>query len=250
METISERYNLVLIITGCIRPTEGVYKLAIKDPQIREKQYIDSIKWFIQRSDFKRIIFCDNSGQKVNREIVELANREKKIFEWISYHGDSERVLYKGKGFGEGECLSYAINHSRIINENDYICKITGRLIIKNINSFIQKYHYNKNYFFALRSRENIGRRCKMIDTRFYGMPLCIYKEYFEDGYSDVDDNKKIYLENVFYHIVYKNNLSIEKMFFYPQFRGYSASTGGEYKDTKIKNIIKQFMTLGGGCYP
>ena len=63
-------HNYVLVITGCISPQSDVPFLAVKDPNNRRQQYLDSIKFYIKHSYAKNIVYCDNSNSNVDFENV------------------------------------------------------------------------------------------------------------------------------------------------------------------------------------
>ena len=60
----------------------------------------------------------------------------KKEFEWISFQGNTTKTQEKGKGYGEGEIIEYAINHSQLLAKSKMLMKLTGRFYVKNMTLF------------------------------------------------------------------------------------------------------------------
>lgn len=243
------RGKTVLIITGCVTPNKDMSFLAVKDSKLRYEQYINSIKFFLDNSLFTNIVFCDNSECKINESLVFYADKINKKLEWLSFAGDDIQQLNKGKGFGEGEIMEYVIRNSQLVRSNDYICKVTGRLTINNINRFILLANNNETYVFT--TGLNLGKNIsKGIDTRFYGMPKKVYNSVFREAYLDVDDMNGNYLEQEFYKSYINTSLSIGTISFFPDFNGVSGSMGVQYKEPKWKIYAKSFMTMRGMYSP
>lgn len=134
-----------LIITGCIAPMKQD-NLMISNAKVRLNQYLDSIEFYLNHSNAKIIIFCENSNYEYDYSwLKELANSKGKDFEWISFKGDATLIKKQGKGAGEGEIIEYAIRHTQFKFDN--IEKVTGRLIVKNISNIEMKIDYKNVYF-------------------------------------------------------------------------------------------------------
>lgn len=226
--------NYVLLITGCIKPDEKVPFLKLKETEVRRKQYIDSIQYYINMPSIKRIVFCDNSSAVEVESLYELAKKKDKQFEWISFLGNTVESIKRGKGYGEGEIIEYALKKSKLIKESDYIIKVTGRIIIKNINFLLKYMHSDKLYFVR---NTNIN-----VDTKLYGIPIETYKKYFIDLYKSVDDINNRYLENLFSDAILDNKLKIHSFIVYPNVEGISGSTGKSYSYPLSKRVKLTIM--------
>lgn len=220
---------MILIITGCIKPHTKVKQVCLIDSKEREREYIESIEYFIKRTDIQKIVYCDNSGYDLDcSKLIEIAKTSHKQFEYIQFEGNLKKTIERGKGYGEGEMMEYAISHSKILNSNDFIFKITGRLIVKNFNEIIDKINQSKVYLLPHSFKVSNDE----IDTRFYAMPIHIYNKFFRQLYYDVDDINQHYIEHCFYDCITNNN--IESYIFprYPYIIGRSGSTGKNYAIT------------------
>ena len=229
----------VLLITGCITPYKDVHMLVLTDSIERRKQYIDSIKFYITHSKIKRIIYCDNSAAKSEEELFDLADSKGKKFEWISFSGESERILKQGKGYGETEIIRYALEHSELITEDDYLIKVTGRLIVKNIN-FLLKMSNRKSILVAP-NRIRDGRF--YVNTRLYMMPIKLYKKFFLNLENMVNDSDNIYLEHAFAMCIREANLKYKKLYIAPWIEGVSGSTGRLYKPS-LHSYMRECVKL------
>ena len=227
--------DYALIITGCVDPDSSVPFLQLKDKTERAKQYIDSIHYYIEKTSIASIVFCDNSGTRAPEHLFELAQKYSKRFEWISFLGDKKKSVEQGKGYGEGEIIEYALSHSSILKSAGYIVKVTGRVVIRNINLLLRFMREDRIYF--LRNTAN------NVDTKLYGMPILTYQHYFSKLYLDVDDLHGRYLENKFSDAIIKNGIHIDPFIVFPNAQGISGSTGQPYT-IPIINRIKQTIKI------
>lgn len=253
---MNKKYKNVLLITGCINPVPQKY-LVLKEIRPRLEQYIQSIKFYILKSNFKSIIFCENSDYNYGNvnELINLAKNAGKKFEWISFKGNFEKTALQGKGFGEGEIVEYALENSKLLQKCEYFTKITGRLIVTNINKVLDLTNFDKFNIFMNR---DIYRR-KGVDTRLYIIKKEIYIKYFLKAYENVNDNAihPLALEDIFYVNVLQHKAEWINLAVYPRFIGISGGNGKNYAaESKIKiNIFSffckhnMFNTLFLVCY-
>lgn len=61
-------HQVVLLLTGCIRPNIKNDILAITDVETRKNQYLEAIRWYVQNTPYK-IVFCENSGYDISSEL-------------------------------------------------------------------------------------------------------------------------------------------------------------------------------------
>lgn len=231
---------MVLILTGTFKPQDNKLSNIINiDDRIR--QYKNSLEFYIKQSKFKKIVLVDNSNYKVYmNDINKLAISYNKKFELIQFNGDYNNIVLKGKGYGEGEMIKYCIQNSKLFKDEDYFIKITGRLIVKNINKIYSSINQKMNYFNA---DDILGIISKRIDTRFYATRIEDYKKYLINSYQYVEDYNKYYIEHVFYDVIKDKKINHRSFIFYPIIKGISGSTGVVYRGNRSnkKSILALF---------
>lgn len=233
--------DFVLLITGCICPNANQPYLLISEPKIRYDQYVDSIVFYIEHTEVKKIVFCESSNYLdfEYEKILKLAKGKNKEFEWLTFQGDNKRIETKGKGYGEGEIIKYALNKSNLLCKANAFAKVTGRLKIKNLDEIMRKIKWKNNYFNAdINSKQGI-------DTRFYYCQKEFYKTYLIDLYLKCDEYNKLSLEKVFYATLIRNK-EIRNLPLYPIFVGISAGNGNIYSEKgsiklKIADVLCRF---------
>ena len=210
----------ILILTWTISPskTQG-YKSASITTEIREKQYLKSLIFYITQSDFWKIVFCENSNYKFNKStldnLIYLSKYFGKEIELLHFKWNYEKVDELWYWYWDWECIDYAFDNSKIFQNNESFYKISWRYIIGNINRMIECYKNNNNFFMR-----DIPSFFSM-NTWFFKMDSELYKKYFYNIKNSVNHwNKwlkewkisknsktKEILETVFYSILYNNNL-------------------------------------------
>lgn len=181
------------------------------------------MKRYINESNFDIFVFCENTGYQFRKdEIKVLAHKSGKIIEFLSFVSNIEMVNKLGKGYGEGECIEYAINKSKFLQDDEVtFFKITGRLFVENINEIINKNLNKTNCFLT------DGLNTKSVKTVFFKAKVSFFKFFLLEAYKKVID-----AENKFLEYIYFENLIDKKvngLAHYPNINGNSGSTGKPY---------------------
>lgn len=218
---------MTLIITGCIDVSKNMPFVAVTDLETRLNAYVETIRWAIEETKFKKIIFCENSNYNFNeKECIKLAKKYEKSFEYLTFSGDTKKCEEKGKGYGEGEIINHVLENSKLLKDEDYFYKITGRLKIKNINKLIKS--NKKNYFMN-------KKLLNEVDTRFYGINKETFIKNLKNEHEKVNDFNNYYLEHAYHDALIKRNVKYRTFCERPLFIGIAGSTGKIYADEKSK---------------
>ena len=126
--------NVVVLLTGCVNPPRNAIYTTISNKDVRYQMYHKAIDFYITNCKYKKIVFCDNSNFKDFPDLEDKAKDNGVELELLAFKGDSEMVVKKGKGYGDGEIIEYALTNSKLIGSCEYFIKISGRYIFDNIN--------------------------------------------------------------------------------------------------------------------
>jgi len=137
-------------------------------------------------NDIIKIIENEKDNESVN-----LSNNEKihliyDNIELISYNENNKSSLY-GKGYGERDAIKYAINNSKLI-DNNFIIKITGRYYIWNLD-IIDKY-LKCNTYVACKYMSKVSN---LVDTRLIVFNKNFFNNYLQN--QQINDKKGISME-------------------------------------------------------
>ena len=218
---------MILLLTGCINPN-GMTMTALSNQEERKRQYVEAIHFYLSNTSYP-IVFSENSGT----DISHLFKKEIKSgrLEYLSFSGNQNKE--KGKGYGECEIIQYALNNSKIIHfvKDKRIAKITGRLIIRNINSIVRGHSIlfpQKTVFCAINSNLSFP------DSRFIIAPECFYQTFLKSKEA-INDTQGYFFEHALCDTIKR-----EKQFPYspfllmPQIEGKSGSSGIIYHKEKL----------------
>lgn len=204
---------------------------------IRLEQYKSALEFYIGCHEVSNIILCDNSNS-INSDFSkekEKAKAFRKKLEILYIHTNEYMISQYGKGYGEAEILDYVISHSKLLTDNDMFLKVTGRLILCNVDALI-KQAINCKF-----KTDIIINKCgnHSVDSRFFISKVSIYKELFCEAKFKVNDHVGRYLENVYYDIIVSQNLKSTCFSRFPRVSGQSGSLGYYYNDNTWKRRIK-----------
>jgi hypothetical protein len=103
------------------------------NPTTREDDYVRSLEKWIDSTAYP-IVFCENSGYPLNKIEKVMRKCTNRDTECLQFEGNDFPGEF-GKGFGELRIIEYAVQHSRLIMESDFVVKVTGRLFISNVEA-------------------------------------------------------------------------------------------------------------------
>lgn len=223
----------VLLLTATIDP--NVFNTPftfLKDKEERFSQYYKTVKKYLEQSSIDAVVLCDNSLCPNNfKELEILALKNDKLFEYISFLGNKNKIHKLGKGFGEGEIIKYALKKSEVLNDNlKVFYKITGRIFIDNITSILKNTKTTNCFLLS-----SIRKRDK-IDTRFFRTEIEFFKNKLEDVYLNCNDFENNYLEDVYFKILINEKRG--NLYCYPKYTGNSGSDGISYEKTVLKYFL------------
>jgi len=217
--------------------------VAISDPSHRVKLTLDSIKQWLEIAGDLNIVICDGSGYDLTQEVSAYFPLAK--IECIHFQNDNELVSMYGKGYGEGEIIKYALEHSVYLKQADYFIKCTSKLWVKNFPEIMRRWNNQFQCQFGLEKPKSFRRAIPhIIDTRFYIINKNYYSKYFIDTYKKVRDHEGYYLENSFRDVVLNAKLKASSILFttHPQIEGVAGTSGETYRS--ISPMTGRFKNL------
>lgn len=178
---------MVLLLSASIRPSSIASNGKRLDPVERENDYIAATSFYLSRGF--SVVLVDNSGyvsEKLSSLKLNYLNFEYLVF--------NTTQSYLGKAKGEIEIINYALKFSELLSEVNYLVKITGRYIIKNINDILCKVDFKENSVYI-----NPTRNLKWADTRLMMMSKEYYNVYFLPAVRFSDEKDKNYYMEVYF---------------------------------------------------
>jgi hypothetical protein len=227
----------ILLLTGAVKP-KPIPFLSLTDHITRASHYREAIQFYITKSMFTKIVFVENTGYAEGFDyLLAIAKKNGKILEILSFSGDYELLKKAGKGVGEFENIDFALKNSKLITDQSYITKVTGRYIIQNINEFYYSHHSYDVSFNRIPSY-------RMIDAFVFSFKPQIWKDYFIELKNYVDDPNGIYFEHVIFEGIQNNAISVRMLPALPKYEQISGTTGLLSNSINIKTKIDYILGL------
>jgi hypothetical protein len=232
--------KIPLLITSYINAGQSS-TVNLKDPNTRLSLTIEGISHWLKLNPSLNIVICDGSNSDQSILIKQLFPNSQ--IEWVYFQNNHTLVEKYGKGFGEGEIIEYALNHSTILRFNDCFMKCTGKLWVPNYREMLEDF---KSPFLAKGFFNNVlnlrPTQFEYIDTRFFITTKNFFFEHIHPAYLL---SKNYSVELALKDELLKKNLS-NFLFNRPIIiEGVGGGIGMAYKNNMrryLKEIIRNFL--------
>lgn len=185
--------NVCLILTATI-DVGGIAFMDRSDPDIRLKDYENSLEKWLTSGFAKTILFIENSGfnlAKLNRFVSLFAEKNIAI-EFLSFSGQSfPREL--GKGYGELMTLDYAAKHSVLLMQSDHFLKVNGRYFLDNNYMVICGANSGSSTHLMCDLCDNLT----WADSRVFGGAKHFLNLYLCPRLAEINDSSGVFFEHV-----------------------------------------------------
>lgn len=180
-----------IILTTTVTISEYIQCIKQRDPTERLNTYLKAINNWIALTNFK-IILVENSGYSFP-ELEHLRESNKDRFEIISFDQNEledacHLIREKAKGVCEVFSINYAIKHSKLLQDTNFIIKVTGRYYIPELQNYLEKYDLNLYDCLTQHDRD----RCEMVGSHVKNTDFI-----FNVNLVDKNGNYDNHIENV-----------------------------------------------------
>lgn len=230
----------ILLTSSIIVHDTGV---KLKDEAARLRHAIESIEEWLRIDPRISIVVCDGSNYDMQPVLDEKFPQA--TIEFLSFQNNQHLVQLHGRGYGEGEIVRHAIEHSTLIRKAGCFAKCTSKLWVKNFNDCKRWWNGNflchgvfKNVF--LPHRPTIF---KYIDTRFYIASISFYQRFFLDAHQAIRTADGHGLEECFHSILQNQGLNHVLLPVPPIIEGVGGGTASYYRNS-MKRIWKERLQI------
>lgn len=230
----------ILLTSSVIAHDTGV---VMTDPVERIDKTLESIAHWLAIDPRLEIVICDGSGFDFSNLIA--TKFPTSTIECLHFMNDVELVRARGRGYGEGEIVRYAINHSKRIASAGCFAKCTAKLWVENYSKCLAQWNGQmlfkgvfKNIFSPMRSTV-----FSYVDTRFYLASADAYRQYFENAHHAINAQQGHSLEECFRDRLLAHRLERSLFRTVPIICGAGGGTGTYYQN-RIHRHIKEWLRL------
>ncbi len=144
----------LLVMTACVDPSAGHYRIDRADPLLRLQDYQDALRFWLRDRDprLKRILFIENSGYPLDtlRAIAENENPQGKQVEFVpldcNWYPQSNHY-----GYAEMRMLDLGLQQSLLRQQTTHMIKVTGRLTFPKLGRLLD--HLPEGFDFVADAR-------------------------------------------------------------------------------------------------
>lgn len=216
----------VILLTACVNPG-GMTFTVLTDTSERLRQYREALDFYLLETTLP-IVFCENTLCDFSEDYKEYITSGR--LEYITFDGNNFDKS-RGKGYGEALIMEEAFRHSRLLDQCNFVVKITGRLIVRNISQLVKD---NRRMFTD--TIQTFYPNNNMADSRLVILPKLFCIVDFLARKDSINDTEGYYFEHLLYDAVISRKKYIYVPFLHvPLIDGVSGSTGNLYKSDNVK---------------
>jgi hypothetical protein len=234
-----QKNNNVLLLTACVNPG-GMSYTKLQDANERLLQYKTALNWYLSHTNLP-IVIVENTMTDFSADYqtyIDCGRLEFITFDCNNF--DKSR----GKGFGEMLSMKYAFEHSVLLSHSSRITKITGRVIVKNINAILSRTKQGNDIYVNSELR---SWQCYCISNLFVA-PVEFIRSYFLPRTGIINDSAGYFFEHALFDAAVQWIRAGHRLhrFVYPVIvKGISGTTGEAFKQSRLcylKSVVKYFL--------
>jgi hypothetical protein len=228
----------ILLTSSVVAHDKGVRLL---DPTERARLALESIQQWRAIAPHNPLVLCDGSGFDFQPIVATLPGGGP--VECLYFQNNVELIRQHGRGYGEGEIMRHAIEHSTLIQSAGSFAKCTSKLWVENFGACMQRWNGQLlmkgvfDHVFSPRKATTLA----YIDTRFYAMAVQTYQQHFLHAHEVIRAQEGYGLEESFRDIFLDKQLEGCLMSPPPIICGVGGGTGAYYKNTALRQLKEKW---------
>ncbi len=217
-----------LLLTASVTPDPN-FTVAINDPRLRRAQYVAALSAWQKDPVLEEygLILLENTGADLDALLADANMRASSTVRPIACASPSPSSTSGGKGAAEASMLDYALGLQGLIDDNDLVVKVTGRLYVRRLEHLLRR----------RRSPASITLRTTLdlsyADTRLFAMNGDLFRRAFSGMGAMVREQEGKYLEHVLamrtVEARFRHGAILSRFDGRPVFVGSSGTSGSDY---------------------
>ena len=227
-----------VLITTAISPPEGIPALKMTDPVTRFVMTKAAI-FFWAAQGIGRLVIADATGSTVlNNDDISVLRQMNVDVEQISYQQNNALVRQKGKGYGEGALIDFALDNSAFLKQSDSFFKCTGKVYCPNFDKIFQMIRQNDITSIFWRRLDDGDAMLQWTENRFFYTTPSFAKKHLVPAYLMSDDaiSTAEYNCALMLQALLPSAKSLR-----PFFAGFGGGTGEQYFDQSMGVLDNSF---------
>jgi hypothetical protein len=238
MRPTNTQHIPILLTSSVVAHDKGV---RLQDPTERARLALESIQQWRAIAPNNPMVLCDGSDFDFQPMVATLPGSGP--VECLHFQNRVELVKQHGRGYGEGEIVRHALEHSSLIRSAGCFAKCTSKLWVENFGTCMQPWNGRllmKGVFEHVFS-PRMATTLAYIDTRFYAMDVQTYRLYFLHAHETIRIQEGYGLEESFRDIFLNNQLQSCLMSQPPVICGVGGGTGAYYRNSPLRQLKEKW---------
>jgi hypothetical protein len=199
---LMDRY--LLVMTACVDPSQGEYRLNRADPTTRLEDYKTALRFWLNFPDkrIRNILFIENSNYLLDslESIAKKENPLKKNVEFISL--DCNWYPPGGHyGYAELRMLDLGLQQSRLRNSTTHMVKVSGRFKFPNLTQLLNRLPVEFDAVADTRVWRTMRKKHEhpQVTTQIILFAHDFYKAHLQECYRELESGNLTHMEAIYY---------------------------------------------------
>jgi hypothetical protein len=214
-----DRY--LLVMTACVDPSQGEYRLHRADPTVRLGDYENALRFWLRYEDplVRNILFIENSNYPLDdlKSIAAAENALGKNVEFISL--DCNWYPPGGHyGYAELKMLDFGLQRSRLRESTTHMIKISGRFKFPNLSKLLSRLPDDFDAVADARGWQTLRTR---LERPYVTTPIILfahdfYRTHLQGCYKELELGRESHMEAIYYRKLAELSASRKVIFRFP----------------------------------
>jgi hypothetical protein len=197
-----DRY--LLVMTACVDPSQGEYRLNRADPLIRLDDYETALRFWLNFPDgrIRNILFIENSNYPLDR-LKSIAEHENPLNKNVEFIGLDCNWYPPGGHYGYAELrmLDLGLQRSRLRDSTTHMIKISGRFKFPSLTRLLNQLPAEFDAVADARAWLTLRKRLERpyVTTQIILFAHDFYRNYLQDCYHELELGNESHMEVIFY---------------------------------------------------
>jgi hypothetical protein len=194
----------LLVMTACIDPSKGEYRLNRADPMVRLEDYRTALRFWLQFPDerIRNILFIENSSYPLDslKTTAERENPLEKNLEFISL--DCNWYPPGGHyGYAELRMLDLGLQRSRLRDATTHMIKVSGRFTFPNLTRLLDRLPAEFDAVADARAWRTLRKRHEhpQVTTQIILFAHDFYNLHLQNCYRELESGDLSHMEAIYY---------------------------------------------------
>lgn len=222
----------IVLITTANNPPKDVPFLQMTNVATRYITAKASVFFWAAQGIEKIVITDATGGSLLNSEEMLLLKQMGVDVEQISYYQDEDLIKSRGKGYGQGTLIKFALENSIFLKSENNFFKCTGKVYCRNFEtvlSMIQQNNIQNIFWRYLGEGDSLQQ---WADMRFFYTTKKFCEENIIPAYLKSDDNKASAAEYYCFNVLNEKLPTANAL--RPLLSGFSGHTGKQCFDLSL----------------